>query len=138
MERLIYLKPLMLAVASSALFAIHGLSYAGPYTAQKNRACPEGWEDTKVTVPVISDASAPWGDESSGDKAAGLTHITPRAQVNTIDDLPVTPQDKVDDPLTVASECLVFRNMEVDASGHVASAPVTADPSLGWIPAAIY
>lgn len=113
-----------------------GAAQAGPYTAAKNNACPEGWEDTGKAIPVIGVPNTPWKD--AADESAGLTHITPRASLQTIDALPVTPAHKAADALTVASECLVYRNFEVDTAGYVAPAPTEPNSALGWLPAAIY
>jgi len=139
-----------LASSCFILAGFSGVAVSGPYTALKDNACPKGWEDTKGIVPVIPTAEDPWGviseDQSeeelaaasAADKALALEHITPRAEVQTIDGVPITPQDKVDDLLTVASECLVYRNLEVDTVDYVAPVAVALDTSLGWLPAAIY
>lgn len=120
-----------------SLFAFIPLAISGPYTSQKNVACPKVWEDVDSVIPILP-AEEVWDSESSEDKAQALAHITPRAEPNTIDAVPVSAQDKVDDPLTLASECLVYRNLEVDTVDYVEVTNSPVDTSLGWLPAAIF
>lgn len=125
-------------ISSLALAIFASNVDAGPYTAAKNNACPKAWEDSKAVIPVIPTSRETWDASVAADKTAGLAHITNRAQLETIDAVPVTPQNKVDDQLTVASECLVYRNFEVDTADYVAPPSVAPNNSLGWLPAAIY
>lgn len=111
---------------------------AGPYTGLKNIACPEGWESTTAVIPVISDDLNPWSDNQD-DKSATQTHLGNTQPIITIDKVPsmVDSLDLVDDELTVASDCLVYRNFEVDTYNYVA--PVSNSTNeYGWMPAAIF
>lgn len=113
---------------------------AGPYTSVKNKACPDSWALTDKVLPVVDSTSSPWGEPSNGvdDKALAKTHIGSAGPVVTIDMLPVTDDDLVNDLLTVASECLVYRNFEVDTWNYVAPPVAAPTPATGWIPAAIF
>jgi len=109
---------------------------AGPYSQSKNIACPEEWSDTKEPIPVIMSNTQPWSSDQA-DKANAKNHISLRDPIVTIDALPVTDDDLIDDLLTVASECLVYRNFEADTADYVA--PLSApNYDNGWMPAGIF
>ena len=111
------------------------LAMAGPYTVDKNKACPDAWAITSDVIPEVNGTNAsPWGVNTS-DKAIGKTHLIGAAPIQTIDAVPVTDDDLIDDLLTVASECLMYRNFEVDTFYYVAPPPTTPNIATGWLPA---
>jgi len=111
-------------------------AFAGPYTGAKNVVCPEEWSDTKEPIPVIAPNLEPWAEDAS-DKENTKNHIASRDPIVTLDALPVNDDDLVDDLLTVASECLVYRNFAVDTADYVEP---TSEPNYdnGWMPASIF
>ncbi|MEM7360907.1 MAG: hypothetical protein AAF431_17585 [Pseudomonadota bacterium] len=112
-------------------------SLAGPYTASKDKACPDAWALTNKTIPVIASTTDPWG-VATNDKDLARTHLSSVSPIETVKMLPVTDDDLVDDLLTVASECLVYRNYELDTWDYVPPEPITPNTVTGWIPAAVF
>ena len=130
---------------------------SGPYTAQMQNACPEGWEDTTREIPIVYPSTQiPWKQNtlpnsvgSSNSPAFGIVAtgidledlggvhnlLSPASIIATIS--PATQDDFVADPLTIASNCLMYRNLEVDTAGYVAPV-VVENLETGWIPAAIF
>lgn len=113
---------------------------AGPHTAGKNKACPDVWALTDKVIPEIRSNTNPWGIASGDvdDKEIAKTHLSSARPIQTIDKLPITNVDLVDDLLTVASECLVYRNFEADTWNYVAPPAVTPVPSNGWMTVVVF
>lgn len=109
--------------------------FASPYEQPKNIACPDAWSDTTEPIPVIIPSLEPWSDEDDRDSAK--QRLATSGPIITIDNLPVTDEDLANDLLTVASECLVYRNLMVDTSDYV---PTPSKPNYdnGWLPASIF
>lgn len=152
------MKFLRLKIAYSLL----GLSFccgalAGPYTATKDKACPELWEATTKVVPVVwpnTQAYAPppntEGEDQilagkAADEQAARTHIASRNVINTLSDTLVVSGGHVitspspgDDLLSIASECLVYRNLEVDSNAPGSAADGPTNTENGWIPAVVF
>jgi len=125
--------------AFSILF-LFDVVLAGPHTANKNKACPDSWGLTDKVINVVQSTDNPWGVVAGGvdDKAIAKTHLSKAKPIETIDKAPITSDDLVNDPLTVASECLLYRNFEVDTWDYVLPPPAAPNPATGWIPAVIY
>ena len=152
--------PMKLACSLFAL-GLCATVMAGPYTATKDRACPGLWEPTTKVIPVIWPSTKayapPPGSEGLEQIAAGIvadaaaarTHIESRNVIDTIDreefyvsqgtsiTLPVG-FSPASDLLTVASECLVYRNLEVDSNTPSSAPNVPTNTGNGWIPAAVF
>lgn len=141
----------------SALLALPVMANSGSYTAQMKNACPGGWEETSSILPIVlSDTQIPWrkleppvsdtGFSRSlliaplgidpADINAVYNSLTPAAIIATIS--PATQQDLAGDPLTIASNCLLYRNFELDTATYVAPRAVAENLKTGWIPAAIF
>lgn len=133
-----HLCSLSLCLAISA--SVSSLAHAGQYTATKNKACPDAWSITDKAIPIVDSDSDPWGESVDGvdDKALAKSHLVSSKPIETVSMLPVTSEDLINDPLTVASECLVYRNFEADTVDAVASPAPTPNPATGWVPAVIY
>lgn len=118
---------------------VSNAALAGPYTGAKNNACPDSWSltDKAIAVYYSSSSTYPWG-KGADDKSRAKSHLTSARPVKTIDKLPIINDDLVNDPLTVASECLVYRNFEADTYNYVAPPAVTPNVATGWIPAVLY
>jgi len=131
------------------LLAVPMISWAGPHTAAKNKACPGHWEPTNSTVPVIFNSTEekrpPWGappgtdpdewaDSANSDRNKAKAHIDASGALVTTD--PTFSQDI--DLLTVASECLMFRNFEVGASQNSPTEPTPINTENGWMRAVIF
>lgn len=128
------------AVAGFMMLCFTELIEAGPHTQNMYRACPDGWSATNKALPVIWPTTNPWSDPATGleDKQIAQTHLATSRAIQTIDkDGPITSEDLVEDPLTVASECLVYRNFEVDYWDYVAPPASTPNTETGWIPASV-
>lgn len=125
------MKKLTLVFAVLFPFAV----VAGPYTNTKNKACPEDWESTTKVIPVISSSTDPWDDDSNTDKNTAKSHLERVKPIETLDANPVTSEALVDDLLTVASECLAYRNFEVDTAGYTEPPASQPNTSVGWLPA---
>jgi len=117
---------------------------AGPFTAKKDNACPDSWQLTTVAIPVISKSlgatsSYPYkAGTNNTDKSKVLTHLNAANPIVTIDGTELTELKIEDDLLTIASECLRYRNLEAGTYDYVA--PVAGPPNVatGWVPAAIF
>lgn len=127
-------------VAFSFLLSLSNVVVAGPYTVAKNRACPDSWALTDKAIPVVYSTVTPWGVPANGvnDKAIGKTHLSGARPIQTIEKTSVTNDDLINDPLTVASECLVYRNIEVDTWNYVAPPKVILNTSISWMPVVIF
>ena len=111
-------------------------------------ACPGEWSVDSDVIPIITDSLQPWGKHNGepvteskieADKAISLENIASTSVISTIDELPVTVQKMNDDLLTVASECLVFKNMVVDGEQYYPPAgPVEYRPEVGFIAASAF
>jgi len=115
----------------------------------RDRACPGHWEPTGSTVPVIFDSTEekrpPWGpppgvdpeawaESATSDRDKAKAHIRSSGALITTTGSPVR-----EDLLTIASECLVYRNLLVDGSQYFPPAPpVTLNTDLGFIPASVF
>lgn len=114
------------------------LVYAGLHSGATQRACPDGWADTSMIIPVAEPSGDPWGPTNGAqDKAIAKTHLSSVRPIETIDTNPVTDDDLVNDLLTVASECLVYRNFEVDAARQAPPAPQAIDSTVAWVPVVV-
>jgi hypothetical protein len=115
--------------------------YAAEAGEVRNRACPEAWSSNTAIVPVISSGSvvSPWG-VNHNDKTFAKDELAVGPVEVTLDAVPVTADDLVNDYLTVASHCLQYRNTVVDNETpyHPWSPPLTANFSIGWLPAAVF
>jgi len=121
------------------LFSVNAPAFAAPPETFIDIACPEEWElsgNVVPVVPVVPTDSDPWQDENDKNKARA--HVGSADLVDTLDALPpVGKDDRVNDLLTVASECLVFKNLLVDGEQYYPQpGSVTRAKSNGWIPAA--
>jgi len=137
-------------IAVVIFFAVFSKAYAGPYTAKMQKACPDGWQNTKRTVPVVSTSAweqnetGPWNkDALVTDKTQAKTNLQNTDVIKTIDtDYGQKPDKLIDyliaDPLTVASECLKYRNFTVDTMDYVAPPDVPHNPNAGWVPAVMF
>lgn len=111
----------------------------GPYKETMKEACPNQWEMTEEAVPIVNSQYTLWpgGSDSGNDDRENV-----RANLSTSETIvtiaPATEEDLVDDPLTVASNCLKYRNYEVDYAVHEGFAPPYVDLTKGWIPAAAF
>lgn len=119
------------------LFVIASNASSGPFEAQMKRVCPDDWQLTTKEVPVITSSLNPWG--GADDKNTVKEHLSRTELIKTLDKEVITSDDLVNDLLTVASECLVYRNFEVDGHGPFIP-PEEREPveGLGWLPAAIF
>jgi hypothetical protein len=115
-------------------------AHSGQFTDAKNKACPDAWALTDKTVPIVYSTTNPWSQSANAanDKALAKSHIAESKPLVTLPTLPVTDDDLVNDPLTVASECLVYRNFEVDTWSYVEPPAQTPNLLTGWIPAAVF
>ena len=113
------------------------LATSGPYTAKMQSACPQAWEDTTKSIEVIYPSNDPWrlSDNKLADQASVKSTLAPSDVLATID--PATQNDLVNDPLTIASNCLMYRNFEVDTVNEKEPPAVPVNLQTGWIPAAI-
>ena len=120
------------------LFSISFVSYSASIDPIRDRACPDAWIFNDKAIPVTNANTNPWG-EGTEDKLQAKTHLSTATIVKTIDAVPVTSDDLVDDLLTVASECLVYRNMLVDGAKYYPPSPVVIrNVTTGFIPASIF
>ena len=127
-------------------FALTQPSVAGPYTTTKDRACPDSWQITTTAIPVVwkstghsATSSYPYAvGSTSGDKTNVHSHINAANPIETIDGTPLTQIENQEDLLTIASECLTYRNYEVDTHDFVSPPAVAPNIATGWIPAAIF
>lgn len=115
---------------------ISGAASAATVKPFKDIACPDAWAFTDKTIPVIiSSMPDPWG-VGTDDQDKAKIHLSTADVVESIDVVPVTNDDLVMDKLTVASECLVWRNLMVDGAQYYPPAgTVERKVSNGWIPA---
>lgn len=129
-------------VTLSGLMLLTSMAFAGPHTNTKNKACPDAWALTDKAIPVIypttQDIQSPWGVAPSSDKTQAQLHIDATNPIQTIDGTELTQEHDKDDLLTIASECLVYRNFEVDGAQYTAPPVVEQNTATGWIPAAIF
>ena len=58
--------------------------------------------------------------------------------IETIDGTTLTELNNNDDLLTIASECLTYRNFEADTSDFVFPLAVAPNVATGWILAAVF
>ncbi|MEM7357695.1 MAG: hypothetical protein AAF431_01165 [Pseudomonadota bacterium] len=116
------------------LSSIVSAAAAGPYTSKMNKACPNAWTLTDKPVPEVDPASNYWA-VGGDDKSEGRDHIDEADVIVTIDDVPVTTDELIDDNLTVASECLVYRNLEYQTYDYATPPSVPANVTTGWMPA---
>lgn len=106
-------------------------------TAVKKRACPDKWQVTTESIPVIkANTKSPWG--KGDDKPQAKKHLSKAKIINTIDKDNITADDLVGDLLTVASECLVYRNLAVDGYGTSTQPSIDPNTDYGWLPAAVF
>ncbi len=105
------------------------------YTPQVQVACPEAWEDTTKEIPVVWQNTDPWAGNAT-DKAAAQSYIANAKVIETID--PATTEALLSDALTIASECLKYRNFMVDTATGTTTPNVPLNTATGWIPAAIF
>lgn len=131
-------------LAAVCTLALPAMVSAGPHTVAKNQACPDSWALTNATIDPAHPTNV-WGVASGSvdDKAVAEAHLAGQSLIETVEQSPVTSDDLVNDLLTVASECLVYRNFEIDTLNYVAPAPVTPAPvtpnvAMGWLPAILY
>jgi len=102
---------------------------AGPYTKSIISACPQSSQ--------IEESREYW-EVGTDDKSAAEEHLGWAKPIKTIDKSPssITAKDYVNDPLTVASECLLYRSLAVDTAAHVDSQDdVPPNLTTGWMPA---
>lgn len=104
----------------------------------RDKACPDQWSFNDKAIPVIGATSNPWG-EGTDDKAIAKTHLSAASTVITVDAVPVTNDDLVNDLLTVASECLLYRNMLVNGDNYYPPSPsIERNVTTGFIPASVF
>lgn len=121
---------LIILLTSSAL--------ASNVEPMRDKACPDGWSLTDTVVPVIASTSNPWG-VGTDDKSIAKAHLSAADSIETIDAVPITDDDRVNDLLTVASECLAYRNMLVDnVQYNPPSPPVRRNTATGFIAASVF
>jgi len=129
-------------IIMSWLMLVTSVVWAGQYTTTKNKACPDAWALTDKAIPVIypstEESKSPWGVAPSTDKAQAQSHIDAVNPVQTIDGTELTQEHDRDDLLTIASECLVLRNFEVDGPQSAVPTVVEQNTATGWVPAAIF
>lgn len=114
------------------------VGYAAEVEPMRDKACPDAWSFTDKPIPVISSTTNPWG-EGTDDKAIAKTHLSGANPVVTVNATPVTNDDLVNDPLTVASECLVYKNMLVNGDQYYPpSPPIERNVAIGFIPASVF
>jgi len=112
--------------------------FAAEVEPMRDKACPDKWSFTDKAIPVIGGTSNPWGEDTD-DKAIAKTHLSVASPVITVDAVPVTNDDLVNDLLTVASECLVYRNMLVNGDNYYPpSPPIERNVVTGFIPASVF
>ncbi len=108
------------------------------YDQLRNSACPDGWQMHQQAVPDLNSANLnPWGVNTS-DRAIALSFFGSSVSDDspTVDAQPASAAAKVDDLLTVASECLLYRSHIVKGDTYMPPVPpVEYNPSMGWIPA---
>jgi hypothetical protein len=111
----------------------------------RDRACPDAWSFTDRVIPVVyQDASLnkwPWGVAPSTDRPDAQAHILSvnPAPIATIDGTALTSVNLQNDLLTIASECLLYRNMLVDGQQfHPPSPPLDRNAATGFIPASVF
>ncbi|MFQ3246125.1 MAG: hypothetical protein ACI9SP_002776 [Arenicella sp.] len=113
-------------------------SFAANVEPIRDAACPDKWIFTDKAIPMISSSTNPWGQETN-DKDQAKTHLSNVDVVETISAFPVTNDDLVNDPLTVASECLIYKNMLVDGVQYYPPSPsVPRNRATGFIPASVF
>ncbi|MEM7357692.1 MAG: hypothetical protein AAF431_01150 [Pseudomonadota bacterium] len=118
------------------ILSLPGTSIAAEADGFKDRVCPDGWADRSDEIPVVGSSGIPWGSGGQDESMARANLLANDPVVETVDSVPVTIDDLVSDSLTVASECLKYRNMVVDDADYFPPAPpVVAKPENGWIPA---
>lgn len=101
----------------------------------KDRVCPDGWGASTVEIDLGSPSepvAVPW--VSNGDKSDAKDRLRNFEGVHSLDKLWVSPNDLVNDPLTVASECLKYRNLIADGVKSVEQ-PADRVPLYYWFPA---
>lgn len=106
-------------------------------------ACPDGWSPTDRIIPVIqSDGTVdkwPWGIAPSTDSADAREHIASANPIQTSDGTDLTSIEYPDDLLTIASECLVYRNLLVDGEEYFPPSPsVRRNAATGFILASAF
>jgi len=128
------------AQLSLLLLFINGIAMSAEPEPFRDIACPEQWGiDTKI-IPVIgpNTNADPWSNDSA-DKRIAKNHISSIDVIDTIDAVPVTNDQRVDDLLTVASECLAFRNLVVNGDKVYPEAGIVDyRPEFGFIPASVF
>ena len=126
----------------ATLLLLPALSSAGTYTATKNKACPDAWAATDSSIPIVykttEENRPPWGVAPSTDKVDAQTHISSSHALVTTDGTNLTESNFEDDLLTIASECLMYRNFEADSWNYVAPEPTQLNTASGWMPAVIF
>jgi hypothetical protein len=121
----------MVMFASEALFSAE-------VEPMRDKACPDAWSMTDKAIPVVRSTANPWG-EGTDDKVIAKAHLSEASPVITVDALPITNDDLVNDNLTVASECLVYRNMLVNGDNYYPLSPPTErNVATGFIPASVF
>ena len=130
---------LPVAVGLVVLLSVIQQAVSAEAEGVKNRACPDGWELNTQVVPVLSATSEiPWGIDTD-DQQIARSELGISSVEDTLDMSPVTLDDFVNDPLTVASHCLAYRNWVVDGTEYFPEPNlVKPNPAVGWIPAAIF
>lgn len=114
------------------------VGYVAEVEPIRDNACPDGWSLTDSVIPQIRPTTTPWG-EGTEDKSIAKSHLSGSNPVITINTDPVTNDDLVDDLLTVASECLRYRNMLVDGEKYYPPSPsVERDITVGFITASVF
>ena len=130
---------LPVAVSLMVLLSVTQQAVGAEADGVKNRACPDGWSLNTQVIPVLSTTSAmPWGVDTD-DQQIARSELGISSVEDTLDIRPVTLDDVVNDPLTVASHCLAYRNWVVDGTEYFPEPnPVEPNPAVGWIPAAVF
>jgi len=127
----------VMAISCLALFIVQ-VGYVAEVEPIRDRACPDAWAFTDKAIPEIRSSTDPWG-EGADDKTTAKTHLSGADPVITIDADSVTNDDLVDDLLTVASECLLYRSMLVDGEKYYPPSPaVERRKEKGFIPASVF
>ena len=108
------------------------------YTEKMKETCPNSWEISDSVVPVLTNNLInPWG-QNTDDKSLANGHLSNIQPTHTIADEVVTRNDYVDDLLTVASECLVYRDMDVNEAHPAYVPPNPTDVTRGWMSVVIF
>jgi len=127
----------VMAVGCLVLLTVQ-VGYVAEVEPIRDRACPDAWAFTDKTIPEIRPSTDPWG-EGTDDKSIAKSHLSGADPVVTIDADAVTDDALVDDLLTVASECLLYRSMLVDGDQYYPPSPsVERNTATGFIPASVF